>query len=347
MRNGPAMKNKGKKVPSVTVKKNSTEAEVYLYNEQSLIQSTYAEYSKKNHKCPEGQSITWINVDGISDTKVIEEICAPYKIHPLIIEDILVPNQRAKIEEYENYTYFVLKMIYYNQDEIIFEQLSVLLLDHVVITFGETKGDVFKPIRTRLQTQGSPLRSRGADYLLYNLLDAIVDGYFDVLERLGEEIDAGEEELLGKGDISTLHTMREFKKSLLYMHKAIWPLREVLSRINHDNVHLILPETQLYLRDVYDHIYQAIDTTETYRELLSGLMDLYLSSISNRMNEIMKVLTIISTIFIPLTFLAGVYGMNFKYMPELSMQLGYPVLWVVMIVIAAAMLIFFKRRRWF
>jgi len=347
MRKGPAMKNKDKKIPSVTVKKNSTETEVYLYNEKTVIQNTYEEYTKKNHKCPEEPYITWINVDGISDTKVIEEICAPYKIHPLIIEDILVPNQRAKIEEYENYTYFVLKMIYYKQDEIIFEQLSVLLLDHVVITFGETKGDVFKPIRTRLQTQGSPLRSRGADYLLYNLLDAIVDGYFDVLERLGEEIDAGEEELLGKGDISTLHTMREFKKSLLYMHKAIWPLREVLSRINHDNVHLILPETQLYLRDVYDHIYQAIDTTETYRELLSGLMDLYLSSISNRMNEIMKVLTIISTIFIPLTFLAGVYGMNFKYMPELSMQLGYPVLWVVMIVIAAAMLIFFKRRRWF
>ncbi len=341
------MKRKTKSSPSKRVEKNSSESEVYLYNEKSVIQCSYADYSKKNHQSPEGQFITWINVDGLSDAKVINEICEPYKIHPLIIEDILVPNQRAKIEEYENYTYFVLKMIYYNQDEIVFEQISVLLLDRVVITFGETKGDVFKPIRTRLQTQGSPLRSRGADYLLYNLFDAIVDGYFDVLERLGEEIDAGEEELLGKADISTLHSMREFKKSLLYMHKAIWPLREVLSRINHDNVHLILPETQLYLRDVYDHIYQAIDTTETYRELLSGLMDLYLSSISNRMNEIMKVLTIISTIFIPLTFLAGVYGMNFKFMPELSMRLGYPILWVVMIVIAVLMLVFFKRRRWF
>ena len=166
MRKSTTIKNKTKNSPTKVVNKNISESEVYLYNEKAVIQYSYADYTKKNHKDPEGQFITWINVDGISDAKVINEICEPYKIHPLIIEDILVPNQRAKIEEYENYSYFVLKMIYYNQDEIVFEQISVLLLDRVVITFGETKGDVFKPIRTRLQTQGSPLRNRGADYLL-------------------------------------------------------------------------------------------------------------------------------------------------------------------------------------
>jgi magnesium transporter len=232
-------------------------------------------------------------------------------------------------------------------EELIFEQLSILFDEQNVITIGEKKGDVFTAIRKHLQVSGNSLRNNASDHLVYAILDAIVDASFDVLEVLGDSIDEKEEELLEKPDISLLSDLRQYKRDLLYLHKAIWPLREVLSRMMHQEIKEVKEKTVPYLRDVNDHVYQCIDSIETYRELLSGMMDLYLSSISNRLNEIMKVLTIISTIFIPLTFLAGLYGMNFKYMPEIPWVYGYPMVLTMMFLVAVSMLVYFKRKKWF
>jgi magnesium transporter len=321
------------------------EAEVTLYSPTRIEHVTYTDYlEKKTDFTPD---VTWINIDGIRDQKLVESVLKPFDIHPLIIEDILLTGQRPKIEAYDKYAYLVVKMVYYVENELVFEQLSILFNQETVITIGEKKGDVFDLIRKHLEVSGNTLRNNASDHLVYAILDAIVDASFDVLEVLGDHIDEKEEELLEKPNIALLSDLRQYKRDLLYMHKAIWPLREVLSRMMHQEIKEVKEQTVPYLRDVNDHVYQCIDSIETYRELLSGMMDLYLSSISNRLNEIMKVLTIISTIFIPLTFLAGLYGMNFKYMPELSWIYGYPMVLIVMVFIAIAMVLYFKRKKWF
>jgi magnesium transporter len=297
-------------------------------------------------RIPEGTT-RWINIDGGCPQSTLERISGTFSIHPLITEDITNKVQRAKIEDYDDYLYIVSKMIYYKEDELVIEHISFILGCNYVISFGELKGDVFTSIRDRIRNQNTLIRKSGADYLMYSLLDAIVDGYFEVLEALGERIDKVEEVVLQKSSTETLHEIREIKNSLMYLHKYIWPLREVTSWLGKDSTELIRPATELYIRDVYDHIIQIIDTTETYRELLAGLIDLNLSSVSFRLNEVMKVLTIISTIFIPLTFIAGVYGMNFKYMPEIGWKYGYYATWIVMIGIAISMIIYFKKKKWF
>ncbi|ETA79553.1 magnesium/cobalt transporter CorA [Youngiibacter fragilis] len=289
----------------------------------------------------------WINIDGGCPQSTLECLSKTFRIHPLVTEDIANNVQRAKIEDYDDYLYIVSKMIYYMEDELIIEHISFILGWNYVISFGELKGDVFTSIRDRIRNQNTLIRKSGADYLMYSLLDAIVDGYFEVLEVLGERIDKVEEDVLQVSSTETLHEIREVKNSLMYIHKYIWPLREVTSWMGKDSTELIRPATELYIRDVYDHIIQIIDTTETYRELLAGLIDLNLSSVSFRLNEVMKVLTIISTLFIPLTFIAGVYGMNFRYMPEIDWKYGYYATWVIMVVIAVSMIIFFKKKKWF
>lgn len=289
----------------------------------------------------------WINIDGGCPQATLEYLSKTFKIHPLVTEDITNNTQRAKIEDYDDYVYIVSKMIYYMDDDLVIEHISFILGWNYVISFGELKGDVFTSIRDRIRNQNTLIRKSGADYLMYSLLDAIVDGYFEVLEVLGDRIDIVEEEVLQVSSAETLHDIRDIKNSLMYIHKYIWPLREVTSWLGKDSTELIRPATELYIRDVYDHIIQIIDTTETYRELLAGLIDLNLSSVSFRLNEVMKVLTIISTIFIPLTFIAGVYGMNFRYMPEINWEYGYYATWIVMVVIAVAMVVFFKKKKWF
>lgn len=295
---------------------------------------------------PEGTT-RWINIDGGCPQTTLECMSRTFSIHPLVTEDITNNTQRAKIEDYDDYLYIVSKMIYFMEDELVIEHISFILGWNYVISFGELKGDVFTNIRDRIRNQNTLIRKSGADYLIYSLLDAIVDGYFEVLEELGERIDKVEEVVLQVSSTETLHEIREIKNSLMYIHKYIWPLREVTSWLGKDSTELIRPATELYIRDVYDHIIQIIDTTETYRELLAGLIDLNLSSVSFRLNEVMKVLTIISTLFIPLTFIAGVYGMNFRYMPEIDWKYGYYATWIVMVVIAVSMLIFFKKKKWF
>ncbi len=296
-------------------------------------------------------AVSWLNVDGIHQVQVIEEIGDNLGIHALVMEDILNTSQRPKIEEFDEYIYITLKMLYWNEEltEVESEQVSLILGGRYVITFqeGDEAGrDVFDTVRERIRGGKSRIVKRGADYLIYCLIDAIVDHYFLILEHLGEQITDLEEELVSDPTTDTLQFIHNLKRELVFLRKHVWPLREVINRLERDEIDLIEESTSIYLRDVYDHTIQVIDTIETFREMISGMLDIYLSSISNKMNEVMKVLTIIATVFIPLTFIAGVYGMNFVYMPELQWRFGYYVVLFIMVLIFFAMIIYFRRRRW-
>ena len=293
-------------------------------------------------------TVSWINVDGLHDISIIEEIGKHFDIHSLILEDILNTNQRPKFEDTEKYIYVVLKMLRFDEQSrtILSEQVSIVLSSNYVISFQENIGDVFEPIRERIRNAKGRVRKMGSDYLMYTLLDAIVDSYFSILEKLGEKIENMEEELIGDPSEKTLKQIHNLKREMVYLRKSVWPLRELISSMERSESAFIKETTSVYLRDVYDHTIQVIDTVETFRDMVSGMLDIYLSSISNRMNAVMKVLTIIATIFIPLTFVAGIYGMNFKYMPELEWKWGYLSVWIVMVIIGICMLIYFRRKKW-
>jgi magnesium transporter len=293
-------------------------------------------------------SITWINVDGIHQIETLEKLGECFGLHPLTLEDILNTDQRPKVEDFGDYMYIVLKMFSYEDksNEILIEQVSLILGPNFVLSFQEDVGDVFDPIRERIRNGKGKIRKMGADYLVYTLLDAIVDNYFIILEKIGEQIEFIEERLIINPASDTLNTIHKLKREMLFLRKSVWPLREVISSMERVESSLIKGSTKIYLRDVYDHNIQIIDTIETLRDMLSGMLDIYLTSISNRLNAVMKVLTIIATIFMPLTFLAGIYGMNFKYMPELEWKWGYPLILFVMFAIGVSMLFYFKRKKW-
>ena len=293
-------------------------------------------------------TVTWINVDGLHQSEILEKLGECYHFHPLVLEDILNTDQRPKMEEYGDYLYIVLKMLHDKGkgSQIEAEQVSLVLGPNYVFSFQESGGDVFDQIRERLRTGKGRLRKMGADYLAYTLVDAIVDYYFVILEKLGERIELLEEELVAHPRTETLKEIHTLKREMIFLRKAVWPLREVISSLQRGESPLVQKTTGIYLRDVYDHTIQVIDTIETFRDILSGVLDIYLSSVSNRLNSVMKVLTIIATVFMPLTFLAGVYGMNFKYMPELEWRWGYPVTWAVMAAIGVAMLVYFRKKKW-
>src|SRR3972149_3843884 len=286
---------------------------------------------------------TWINIEGIHDVRVLERLGECYGFHSLILEDILNTDQRPKMEDHGEYIYVVLKML--NSDKnnsVVIEQISLLLGKNFVISLQEgLEGDVFNPVRERIRSGKGRIRKMGSDYLAYALLDSIVDNYFIVLEKLGEKIEVLEEELITNPKRETLHAIHNLKREMIFLRKSVWPLREVISGLERGESSLISKSTQIFLRDLYDHTIQVIDTVEAFRDMLSGMLDIYLSSVSNKMNEVMKVLTIIATIFIPLTFIAGVYGMNFRNMPEIEWQWGYPLSLLIMGGVAIIMLIFF------
>ncbi len=295
----------------------------------------------------ETPTVTWLNVSGIHDAALLERLGACYDIHPLVVEDIGNTEQRPKLEDYGRYLYLVLKMLYDGDDgEVVTEQISLVVGPNFVISLQENGKDVFAPVRVRLRNRQSRLRSQGADYLAYSLLDAVVDHYFVILERLGAEIEEVEEDLVRNPTSEVLQSIHRLKREMIFLRKLVWPLREVISALERRESALIKETTLIYLKDVYDHTIQVIETLESYRDMVAGMLDTYLSSMSHRLNEVMKVLTIIATIFIPLTFLAGVYGMNFKHMPELDLPWAYPALWAVMMVSALGMLAYFRRRRW-
>ncbi len=292
--------------------------------------------------------IKWINIEGLSEVDTLAKIGDVFNIHPLALEDILNTDQRAKVEIYDLYLYISAKMLFYNTESSGFniEQVSFILGNNYLVSFLESDTNVFEPIIRRLQQGMSRIRKLGADYLAYSLLDVIVDDYFNVLEKFSEKIEIAEDEMVIQTTSKTLRTIHKLKRQVLFLHKSVWPLRDVLSSLERGESPIIKDSTEIYIRDLYDHIVQVMDTSETLREILSSMMDVYLSSSSNRMNEIMKVLTIISTVFMPLSFIVGIYGMNLKNIPELSWDWMYPVLWLVMISISVVMLYFFKKKKW-
>lgn len=293
-------------------------------------------------------SVTWINISGIHEVAVIEELGRKFNLHPLLLEDVVNTEQRPKVDDFDEYLFVILKMLYSdkNDDEILHEQISLILMPGLVISLQEYEEDVFDPVRERIRKGKGRIRTKGADYLLYALIDIIVDHYFHLFETIGEKVESLHEQVVADPRPATLQQIQDLKRKMIFLRKSVWPLREMINILVRGDSALIEKDVILFLRDVYDHTIQVIDTIETYRDMLSGMMDIYLSSVSNRMNEIMKVLTVIATIFIPLTFIAGVYGMNFKFMPELELKWAYPVLWLVMIGIFVFMVTWFKRKKW-
>jgi magnesium transporter len=296
----------------------------------------------------EKPTVTWFNVTGIHDVQLIENLGKIFNLHPLLLEDILHTDQRPKVEDFDDYLFIILKMLSYDEEknEMQAEQTSLVLGANFVLSFQESEGDIFDPVRERIRNGKGHIRSSGSDYLAYALIDAIVDNYFLILEKIGDRIEILQEDVLSDPGPETLQHIQKIKRDMIFLRKSIWPLREAISLLQRLESPLITEGVGIYLRDVYDHTIQVIDSIETFRDMASGTLDVYLSSLSNKMNEVMKVLTIIATIFIPITFIVGVYGMNFKWMPELEWHWGYPAVWLVMISIGVFMLISFKRKNW-
>ncbi|HMK49962.1 MAG TPA: magnesium/cobalt transporter CorA [Thermodesulfovibrionales bacterium] len=298
----------------------------------------------------EETAVTWINIDGLHQTEIIEKAGEIFHLHPLTLEDIVNTGQSPKIEDYGHYLFIVLKMLYYDEsrNEIEVEQVSLCLGSGFLLTFQEEKcRDVFTPVRERIRNGKGRIRKMGPDYLAYSLIDSIVDSYFLILEKLGEKIETLEEDVVTRPSESVLHDVHELKREMIFLRRSIWPLREAISNLQRGESPLIGESMHIYYRDVYDHTIRIIETIEALRDILSGTLDIYLSSISNRTNAVMKVLTIIATIFMPLTFIAGVYGMNFEFMPELKWRWGYPAILSLMLVIGISMVMYFVKKKWF
>ena len=296
------------------------------------------------------EGVTWINVDGLGNAELIRQLGELLELHPLALEDALSVPQRPKVDDYATHLFGVIRMLHFGQAPsgaaVETEQISVFLTRNVVVTVQEHPGDCLDPVRHRLRTATGQIRRQGADYLMYSILDAVIDHYFPFLESMGEVMEELEDLVIEQPSRQVLGRIHDVKRRLLEVRRSIWPLRDAINSLLRGESALVRKPTQLYLRDCYDHTVQLLDIVETYRELAGGLMDVYLSSVSNKMNEVMKVLTVIATIFIPLTFVAGIYGMNFQHMPELALRWAYPALWLVIVAIATGMLILFRRKGW-
>ncbi|HPR18521.1 MAG TPA: magnesium/cobalt transporter CorA [Candidatus Cloacimonadota bacterium] len=293
-------------------------------------------------------AVDWIHIQGLSDTDRIIQICQKLKVHFVLIEDIFNDNQRAKTEDLEDGVFVVLKFPVFDEEEghLHMEQASMILSGNMVISFQSSQEPIFTPLKDRLYKAAGKIRKLQADYLLYALCDLVVDSYFAVLESIDDTIEALEEKLVGDPTQETLQKIYHLKQETIVLRRAVWPMREAVGTLNRTDNPIVNESTHIYLRDLYDHTIQVIDTVETFRDMISGMLDMYLTSISNKMNEVMKVLTIFASIFIPLTFLAGVYGMNFHFLPELGWKWAYPVWWGVTIIVGLAMLAYFKRKNW-
>lgn len=311
------------------------------------VHISHPDLEKKCLLLPPVGKISWVNLEGIGRLELLKRLGECYGIHPLVLEDIANTDQRPKAEEYDKYLFVVLKMLTPVAAGVNSEQISLVLGDGWLLTCQEgLDGDPFNPVRERLKNAKGRVRSQGADFLAYSLMDVIVDNYFLVLEQVADSIETMEEELMRDPSQRTLAEIYRLKRELLFIHKAIWPLREVINSMIRRESPLIKEPTLIYLRDLYDHTIQVVETVETLRDMLSGMLDIYLSSVSNRMNAVIKVLTIIATIFMPLTFIVGLYGMNFKYMPELEWHWGYPAVLLLMVLVTLGMLLFFRRKKW-
>ncbi|QSE99237.1 magnesium/cobalt transporter CorA [Fulvivirga lutea] len=322
--------------------------ELISYNDKEFREAS----SGKSNEITEGlsaETVNWINIDGLHNVDLIREVGEHFAVNSLILEDILNSDQRPKVEEYEEHLFFTLKTLNaLNTESIIYEQMSFVLGKNYILSFQEKEGDLFEGMRNRLKNDpNSKARKKHADYLFYRFIDTIVDSYFLILENIAERIELLEDEVFVNPTKRTLQKIQQLKKELIFLRKSVYPVREAVSKISKGEYHFIKKETIQYFNDVYDHTIQVIETMETYRDLTTSLMDMYMTSVSNKMNEVMKVLTIIATIFIPLTFIAGIYGMNFEYMPELQWKYGYAAVWGLMLTTLMIMVIYFKRKKWF
>ena len=292
--------------------------------------------------------VSWVDVNGVHDLDQVRRVGADFNLHPLLLEDIVNTTQRPKGEDYGETYFLVFKMIFTNPETgaIEMEQVSVVLGAHWVLTFQEQEADTFDPVRRRLQLADSRVRSHGADFLLYALVDTVVDNYLLVVEQLGGRIEDLEPSVLGSPDEATLEELYAIKRALVTLRRFAGPTRDALAQFRRAESFLVQPSTRLYLRDVEDHLQRVAETIDLYRDMLGGMVDAYLSSLSNRLNDVMRVLTVISTIFIPLTFIVGVYGMNFDTLPELHWRWSYPIVWAFMLAVGAGLLVVFRRRKW-
>ena len=317
------------------------------YNADTLQETTLSNPSECRTYLKR-DSVTWINITGLHDENILGQVAEALDIHPLIMEDILNTGQRPKLEDHVTSLFCVVKMLSQGESAglVRSEQVSMILRTNTLITFQEVEGDVFDTIRARIRGHKGSIRTKGSDYLAYALLDTIVDNYFVILENVGDRIESLQDAVLENPDPKALHSIHNLKREMVLMRKNVWPLREMVSNLNKSENSLISKDLSPYLHDLYEHTFQVIDTVETWRDMISGALDIYMTSVSNRMNEVMKVLTVIATIFIPLTFVAGVYGMNFENMPELKWKFAYPATWALMISMGFGMAIYFKRKKW-
>lgn len=320
---------------------------VFDYNATQLIEKQDVSL-QECLKCLETPSITWINICGIDDIQTIELVGRRFGLHPLLLEDIMSSGQRSKLDDYKDTIYIVAKMLNYNEDkqQVEDEQMSLVLGKNFLISFLEFKNNIFAPVYERLRPNNSRIRQKGADYLCYTLIDCLVDNYFLILEKVDGKLENLEEELIKSPTPKTLQKIQRTKREITLLRKSIWPMREVISNFRRIETPLIQDSTKLYIHDVYDHTIQAIDAIESFRDIAAGMLDIYLSNISQRMNEIMKVLTVVSTIFVPLTFIASIYGMNFDHIPELHWHYGYYEVLGLMVIVTIGMLYYFKRKGW-
>ncbi len=318
----------------------------HQYNNSEVIEQKSVPI--KNIPYPGDKQITWLQVSGIHDVEIIETIGKQYSLHPLLLEDILNTEQRPKVEDYTDYLFIVLKTLDFDEETsgIRSDQIALVIGKNLLISFHEHERGFFNPIRERIQSGKGRIRKMGTDYLAYALMDVVIDNYFVTLEKLGSRIDDIEKSLLKNPSVEVLHNINFIKREMVFLRKNIWPVRELVATLERRESPIIHQHTVIYLRDLYDHIIQAIDTIESMRDVLTGMLDVYLSSMSNKTNEVIKVLTIIATIFIPLTFVVGIYGMNFEFMPELTWQYGYPAVMFIMLLSAGGMLLYFKRKNW-
>ncbi|MBN1330709.1 MAG: magnesium/cobalt transporter CorA [Candidatus Heimdallarchaeota archaeon] len=338
---------------NIPEKDHSIDFEHTLINFVNYNKTQYTEKIATNFdfldECLKQDRINWIDVIGTNNKQLLESLGERFDFHPLVIEDISSTNQRLKLDYFQNHLFIIINALNYVKETktLELEQVSIILGKNFVLTFQELPPNQFEPIHERIKNNQSRVRKYGPDYLAYTILDLLVDHYFFILEDFSEDLEDLQDELVNNPTPENLNAIYKIRKDMIKLRKATWPLREVISRLSKMDSPFIKDTTEIYLRDVYDHVIQIIETIETYREMLSGMIDVFISSISNKMNQIMKVLTIISTIFIPLTFIVGIYGMNFPNMPEFAWPWSYLIVMIAMLVIAIGMIVFFKRKKWF
>jgi magnesium transporter len=328
--------------------KNSISAlSIIHYDKDSfLIKADAGIEDCKEYK--EKAGLTWINIDSVKDPGLLQLIGGIFGLHDLTIQDITNTGHRVKHEDFGHYLVLILKMLEFNRPDksILTEQLSIIFGKNYLLTFQESPGDFFGALRAEIKIADSIVRKMGPDFLACRIMDIIVDNYFNTVEAFGEQIEEKEDELVANPTRDTLNSIQGIKKNMMHLRQYVWPVREILSDLGKKESPLIKTETVAYFRDVYDRIFEAMDLIESTRDMVSSLIDIYLSSMSNKTNEVMKVLTVVATIFIPLTFIVGLYGMNFKHMPELDTAWGYPALLAFMLAVAVGMLIYFRRKKW-